>query len=119
MKNMEEELEEMFDKEMSKVEVEDLFPKKIRDGLGVVQLARLKKEVIGTIDDLPSMVLHSWMRVPAGSVVGLLDSVDVLERRKGTLGPHLKVEIYVTDGTYYHYMSQSLSNLELIEEDKK
>jgi hypothetical protein len=101
-----------------KVEIEKLFPKRIQDGLEIVQLARLKKEAIATTDNSPPLARHSWIRIPAGSLVGLIETVDVLNRHERVWGPHASVYLYLTDGTHYHLVRQPLSNLDLIEEEK-
>lgn len=77
------------------------------------QFAKVTKTTFCTIDDHHPAALHSWLKIPKGTTVGLIDNVP--EKFDNNL-LCLRVRAYASNGNAYMMVTLPYERIKLIKE---
>jgi len=86
----------------------------------VQQIAILKEEQIVSVDTAPPLALHEYLRIPKGTMLGLVDRID----DKSVLTElyyfdRARVRAYVANNNLYHIVYLNIEDIEIIEDIEK
>jgi hypothetical protein len=71
--------------------------------MGVKQFAKTTKSIMVSIDDRHPIALHDWLKIPKGTLVGMITEIREIEQfQQLWTMDSTKVQIYAPNGYTYH-----------------
>jgi len=84
--------------------------------LGLTQFAKVKKNYFATIDNLPPLAAHDWLKITKNSIVGLFDDISDINfgDKNGFYTVHTRIRVYAKDNNTYRLVSIPYDYLEIL-----
>lgn len=87
--------------------------------IGATSIAKVKETTFVKLDKDPPLALHDYLKVPKGSIVGLIDDIDYIKEDLINTNYTSSVRVYAFNGNAIYLVLIDWKNLEIINEKGK